>query len=85
MMCRDKDRGSYLKSQGHKLRSKTYILLCLGYNSIMHGLILRIIYRKCSSWHDNVLQLTTMLIAQRSRPQTWVKGQKQEYFAVSGL
>ena len=78
-MCRDKDPGLYLKGQGHKLGSKVkhgYILSCPGYNSIMNGWILKTIYQKCFSWHDNVSQLTTMLIAQRSSSQYWVKGKK---------
>ena len=71
--------GSYLKGQGHKLGSKVKngnIFSSPGYNSSLHGWILKIIQHKCCSWHDNVSRLTTMLIAQRSRSQTWVKGKK---------
>ena len=86
-VCRDLDPCSYLIGKGNKLGSKVKhwaILSCLGYNSGMHWWIFKISWHKCS-WQDNVPRLRTMLIPQRSRSQTLVKGKKREHLAVSRL
>ena len=43
------------KGQGHKLRSKVKKgdpLLCSGYNSIMHGWVLKYLWHNCSFWQE---------------------------------